>query len=179
MRGEGGLDQEGSSKNGSKWLVSEYIFESRTRYILKDLLTDWKGTKNGFKVFLDLPTGRLEKFQTKMDNTIDQILGRRSGRLGLRGLLARWRCHIDICVCECGVHEGSLGEGHKLGNYEWIAVRLAEATKWLNEHKKRSSGTQLGDTQQEGEATKEWKNSQPGRRKTGRPGIREAKGRRL
>lgn len=50
-------------------------FESGTRSVLKDLLTDWKGTKDGFKVFLALPTGRLELFQTKRDSTVDQILG--------------------------------------------------------------------------------------------------------
>lgn len=42
---------------------------------MKDLLTDWKRTKDGFKVFLDLPTGRLELFQTEMDSIIDQTLG--------------------------------------------------------------------------------------------------------
>lgn len=27
MRGDGGLDQEGSSRNGNNWLVSEYILK--------------------------------------------------------------------------------------------------------------------------------------------------------
>lgn len=42
----------------------------------------WKGTKGGLKVFLDLPSGRIELFQTEMDSSI--------GRVHLRGRTGAW-----------------------------------------------------------------------------------------
>ena len=44
--------------------------------MLKDSLMDQKGTKGRFKVFLDLPPGRVESFQTEIhDDMTAQIWG--------------------------------------------------------------------------------------------------------